>query len=84
MSLEKTMSIDKIEILESGHIQVRRATKIMEDGEEISKAYYRYVLNPGDSLEGQEKKVIAIAKAIWTDEVVASHKAMIESQVTGL
>lgn len=67
MSLEKSVVIDRIEILESGHIQVRQATKIMEDGKEIGKTYHRHVLSPGDSLEGQDKKVIAVAKAVWAD-----------------
>ena len=65
MSLEKVIVIDKIEVLESNHIQVRQAIKIMEDGKEISKTFHRYVLSPGDSLEGQDTKVIAVANAIW-------------------
>ena len=73
--LEKVVVIDQIEVLESGHIQVRQATKILEDGKEISKTYHRHVLNPGDPLEGQDEKVQAIARAVWTDEVVAAYKA---------
>jgi len=70
MALEKVVVIDKIEVLESNHIQIRQATKIMEDGKEISKTYHRHILNPGDSLKDQDEKVIAIAKAVWTDEVI--------------
>jgi len=36
--LEKKVVIDSIEVLESGHIQVRQATRIMEDGKELSKS----------------------------------------------
>ena len=78
MALEKKVVTDQIETLESGHIQVRQATKIMEDGKEISKSYHRHVLSPGDSLEGQDEKVQRIAKAAWTPEVIAAYKAMIE------
>ena len=78
--LEKIVVIDQIEVLESNHIQVRQATKIMEDGKEIGKTYHRHVLSPGDSLEGQDEKVQRIARAVWTDEVVAAYKTQIETQ----
>ena len=77
MSLEKCVVIDQIEVLESSHVQVRQATRIMEDGKEISKTYHRHCLSPGDSLEGQDEKVQRIAKAVWTDEVVAVYKAQL-------
>jgi len=77
MSLEKIQIIDQIEVTELGHVQVRQATKIMEDGKEISKTYHRHVLSPGDSLEGQDDKVQAIARAVWTDEVVKAYKAQL-------
>lgn len=67
--LEKKILIDKIEALETGHIQVRQATLIMEDGIELSKTYHRWVLTPGDSLDGQDEKVKAIAKAVWKTEL---------------
>jgi len=76
--LEKIIVIDQIEVTESGHVQVRQATKIMEDGKEIGKTYHRHVLSPGDALEGQDAKVQAIAKAVWTKEAVEAYKAMIE------
>jgi len=73
--LEKNVIVDQIEVTELGHVQVRQATKIIEDGKEISKSYHRHVLSPGDSLEGQDEKVQRIAKAAWTPEVVAAYKA---------
>jgi len=75
--LEKVVVIDQIEVTESGHVQVRQATKIMEDGKEIGKTYHRHVLSPGDSLEGQDAKVQRIANAVWTDEVVKAYKAQV-------
>ncbi|MFH1739784.1 MAG: hypothetical protein ABIH23_12300 [bacterium] len=80
-SLRKLVVIDQIEVLESGHVQVRQATKIMEDGKEIGKTYHRHVLSPGDSLEGQDEKVKAIAKAAWTPEVVAAYKAQVAARM---
>jgi len=78
--LEKQIVIDQIEVLESNYIQVRQATKIMEDGKEIGKTYHRHVLSPGDSLEGQDEKVQRIARVIWTPEVVAAYKTMLAAQ----
>lgn len=74
MSIEKLVAIDQIEVLNSGHIQVRQATKVMEGGKVISKTYHRHVLSPGDSLEGQDAKVAAIAQAVWTPEAVQAYK----------
>ena len=79
MSLNKVVVIDKIEVLESGHVQVRQATRIIEDGKEIGKTYHRHVLSPGDSLEGQDEKVQRIARAVWTDEVVKAYKALLDA-----
>lgn len=78
--LEKIVIIDKIEVLENGNIQVRQATKIIEDGQEIGKIYHRHVLDPGDSLDGQDAKVTAIAGVVWKPGVVAAYKAYVESQ----
>jgi len=66
--LQKMEVIDRIEVLDTDHIQIRRATRIMEDGIEISRTYQRSVLAPGDSLEGQPDRVIAVANAVWTLE----------------
>lgn len=81
MGLEKLIVVDQIEVTQFGYIQVRQATKIMEDGKEISKTYHRHVLSPGDSLDGQAARVQAIAKAVWTDEIVAAYKATIAAQL---
>lgn len=69
MALEKLVVIDKIEVLEDGQIQIRQATKIMEDGKEISKTYHRWVLAPGQEITDQTQKVKDIALATWTKEV---------------
>ena len=74
--LEKLVVIDQVEVTEAGFIQVRQATKILEDGKAISKLFHRHVLSPGDSLEGQDAKVIAIANAVWSPEVIASFREL--------
>ena len=82
MALTKEVAIDKIEVLENGCIQVREIARIMEDGKELSASYHRWSLNPGDSLTGQDAKVVAIANAVWTEEVVADYQAALAAQRT--
>lgn len=66
--------IDSIRVDEHGAIEVRRADKVLKDGVEISKTYHRHTLAPGDSLDGQDEKVIAVAEAVWTPEVIAAYQ----------
>lgn len=63
--IAKQVIIDKIEVTEHGHIQVRTATRIVEDGVLLSETYHRYCLSPGDDLTGQDPRVESIAKAVW-------------------
>lgn len=75
MSLSETKSIDKIEILETGVIQVREATRIIKDGEQIAETYHRWVFVPGQDISGQPANVQAIALSVWTPEVIATYQA---------
>jgi hypothetical protein len=70
MPLEKQIVIDKIEVLETGQIQVREATRIFEDGKVLSQAFRRYVLEPGANTVGEVTKVQAIASVVWTAGVL--------------
>ena len=72
--LEKLIVIDSINVLSDGQMQIRQATKIMEDGKEISKTYHRWVKAPGDDVTDQEDKVKKIAEAVWTEDVKKAHK----------
>jgi hypothetical protein len=74
--IEKTI-IDKIEIVENNSIQIRTATIIEKDGIEIAKTYHRHAISPGDDITNEDAKVQAIAKAIWTEEVINNYKALI-------
>ena len=75
MALTKEVAIDKIEVLEMGHIQVREITRVLEDGKELSASYHRWAFAPGDDVSAQTAKVQAIAAATWTPEVVAAYEA---------
>ena len=75
MSLTKEKSIDVIEVVENGILQVREAVKIIEDGNVLSSSYNRFTLSPGDDITSQEPRVQAIANAVWTPEVISAYKA---------
>jgi len=79
MALNKTIVVDRIEVLEMGQIQVRTATVIDEDGIQISRTFHRHVLNPGADLTGQTDRVTGIANATWTAEVLSDWEAFLAS-----
>lgn len=75
MALAEKTIIDKIEILENGIIQVRRADIVERDGIEIARTYHRWTLTPGQDISDQETRVQDIANTVWTQEVVSAYLA---------
>ena len=75
MSLEKVISVDLIEVIESGAVQVRTKTAIMEDGKQISGTFHRHVVAPGADYSGEDARVKAICAATHTAAVVAAYQA---------
>ena len=75
MSLTKTTSVDQITVTENGIVLYREATRIMEDGNQISQTYHRTSLTPGQDLTGQPANVVAICNAAWTTEVIDAYNA---------
>ena len=75
MSLTETKAVDKIEVVGLGYLQVREATTIMRDGEEIAKTYHRWSFAPGDDVSAMPANVQAIAAAAWTPQVIAAYQA---------
>ena len=73
--LEKVVSVDLIEVVENGCLQVRTKTAIKEDGVEISGQFHRHVVVPGADYSAEDAKVQAIAASIHTAEVVAAYVA---------
>jgi hypothetical protein len=78
MALTKETIVDKIEVIESGIVQVRTTTRVKEDGVELSSSFQRHFLEPStkDSgswadtdISGEDARVQAIATATWTDAV---------------
>jgi DNA-binding transcriptional LysR family regulator len=80
MSLTKQTVIDQITVTENGIVLYREATRIMEDGNQISQTYHRSSLTPAQDLTGVPANVVAICNTVWTPEVVAAYQAQIASQ----
>lgn len=79
MSLQESSFIDQIEVNSICAINVRRADVITKDGKEISRMYHRHSLVPGSDLTGEDAKVVAIAQAVWTPEVIAAYQASLQN-----
>lgn len=75
MALEKVIVVDRIEVIESGVIQVRTKTVIMEDGKQISGTFHRHVVAPGDDYSKEDTRVQGICKALHTAQAIAAYKA---------
>ena len=80
MSLTKTTTVDQITVTENGTILYREATRIMEDGVQLSQTYHRSSLTPAQDLTGVPANVVAICNAAWTAEVIAAYQAQIAAQ----
>ena len=68
MALTKEVTADKIEVVatEDGQVvQVRTATRIVEDGAVISQSYHRHVINSGDDWSSEPSNVQAICNAVF-------------------
>jgi hypothetical protein len=75
MAIEKQTVVDQITVTENGTVLYREATRIIEDGVQLTQTYHRTSLTPGQDLTGQPANVVAIAQAAWTPEVVAAYEA---------
>lgn len=68
MSLTKEVTADKIEVVATDNgsvVQVRTATRIVEDGAVISQSYHRHVINSGDDWSSEPSNVQAICNAVF-------------------
>jgi hypothetical protein len=80
MSLTKTTVVDQITVTENGIVMYREATRIMEDGNQISQTYHRSSLTPAQDLTGVPANVVAICNTVWTAEVIAAYQTQQASQ----
>lgn len=76
----KVTNVDQITVTENGIVLYREATRIMEDGNQISQTFHRTSLTPAQDLTGQPANVVAICNAAWTPEVIAAYQAQLEAK----
>jgi len=88
MALTKEIVVDKIEVLEMGQVQVRTATRVLEDGAVLSSSFHRHVVVPsvktgdtwGDTdISGEDARVQAIATATWTSAVKTAYQEIMDA-----
>jgi hypothetical protein len=79
MALTETKVIDRIEVVENGIVQVREATRILKDGEQIAQTFHRWSFEPGSDVSSMPANVQAVANAAWTPEVIAAYQAQLEA-----
>ena len=95
MALSESIEYDKIEVIGIYKtVQVRKATVIKKDGNELTRSFERYVLQCG-SLDGnnalvdtnlskEPAEVQAICNAVWTTDVKAAWKAKLIADKSGI
>ncbi len=86
MALTESIEYDKIEVVGIyKNVQVRKATVIKKDGNELTRSFERYVLECGTldasdnlvdtDLSAEPAEVVAVCNAVWTDSVKTAWKA---------
>ena len=84
MALTEKTSIDQIEVVADWNIQVRQATIIEKDGQQVSRTFHRWVLTPDMDISDQEQKVKDIANAAWTPEIRQAYETFKAEQANKL
>ena len=81
MTIEKTKTIDKIEVVgDYKHIQVRERTDIVEDGKVLSSTYHRWVIAPNQDHSQESADVQAMCKQFHTQKVKDAYAAFLAEQ----
>jgi len=83
MAITKEKAIDQITVTENGIVLYREATRIMEDGNQLSQTYHRNSLVPGQDLTGIPANVVAHCNVAWTEAVIAAYQAQVAAQQAG-
>jgi hypothetical protein len=74
VALEKVIEVDKIEVVGEYSIQVRQATKVLDDGVQIGGvSYHRYVVHPNSNWSGEDAKVKKIADSLFDADCIEAY-----------
>ena len=81
MAITKKIIVDKIEtqaVAEHFNLHVRERTAIIEDGNEISSSYHRYVITPDHDVDSiTDPTIKAQFQAVMTNEVKANYQTFL-------
>ena len=83
MALSEATINDKIEVVNNGSwscVQVRTATVISRDNEEISRSFHRHVVMPDADLSSEDSDVSAICTTVFTQSCKDAYAAHVASQ----
>ena len=84
MALEKIVAVDKVELVGDYSIQVRTATKVMDDGSQIgSTSYHRHVVHPSSNWTNEDAKVKKIADALFDADCKEAYFVSMNGYPTG-
>ena len=85
MTIEKTKTIDKIEVVgDYKHIQVRERTDIVENGKVISSSYHRWVIAPNQDHSNESADVQAMCRQFHTQELIDNYNNMLAEQKSAM
>jgi hypothetical protein len=95
MALTESIEYDKIEVVGSyKNVQVREATVIKKDSEELTRKFRRYLLQAGTldasdnfvdtDISSQPAEVQAVCNAVWTTDVKTALKAKLIADKSSL
>ena len=83
MALTKETVVDKIEVLEMGQVQVRTATRVLEDGTQLSQSFHRHVLAPsvktGEVINDARE---VVTEGTWGDTDISGEDARVQAIAT--
>ena len=82
MALTERQEVDKIEIVGPFRaVQVRTATVIERDGEEVTRSYHRHVIQAGEDYSAEDAEVQAVCAAVHTPEIIAAYEASVQETI---
>jgi len=67
--LEKQESYSSIELKEHGRVQLRKTTKIIEDGNVLSESHHREMRYPDQDITDLPDNIQAVINAYWTQDI---------------
>jgi hypothetical protein len=75
--VEKQISVDQIEVVPNGTLQIRFRVDVIQDDAVISSSFERKVIVPGQPYGDEDQKVKDVCSSVHTPEVIAAFEASV-------